>query len=121
MIESQSVCSAERSRALKPQNTVRSVFDEQPLLITRRQVMAAPVGSAPDWIELYNAGSQWVDLTGVLLGDSNSDNRFLIGQSSDCATLLPPRGFLVLLSAMGEVSVYKTKIRLFCDSTHSLH
>jgi hypothetical protein len=65
--------------------------------------MAAPVGYTPDWIELYNAGSQWVDLTGVLLGDSNVDNRFIIGQSSDCATLLPPRGFLVLMGALGEV------------------
>lgn len=66
-------------------------------------MMAAPVGYTPDWVELYNAGDQWVDLTGVLLRDSNDDNRFVLGASVDCATLLPPRGFLVILGKLGDV------------------
>ncbi len=59
-----------------------------------------------DYIELYNAGTQSVDISGCILSDNPNTNKFVI----PAATVLPPYGFVVFqettlgfaLSSTGE-------------------
>ena len=58
----------------------------------------APDGSAPDWIELYNAGSAAADLSGYFLSDSESNFKTW---AFPAGTLLAPGQYL-LVAASGE-------------------
>lgn len=68
------------------------------------EIEADPQGGGPDWIEIFNKGSIPHDVTGMEIVDSKRSHRFVVGASPICTTIIPPRGFLVILGTNGEVA-----------------
>ena len=63
-----------------------------PNIVVINEVLSASPGSEPDWIELHNAGSEPVDLSGWFLSDSGSDlQKYQIA----AGTIIPAFGYLV--------------------------
>ena len=76
-------------------------------------------GSASDWIELYNAGDEAVDLQGYYLSDSVTN---LTKWSFPDSTLLGPNQYLVVfasdLNTLDPLGYYHTNYKLSADGEH---
>ena len=67
--------------------------------------VAGPDGNSPDWIELYNAGTETIDLTGMYLTDNlNDPTRW---QFPEGATI-GPKGYLIVWAARDGGELYAT-------------
>jgi hypothetical protein len=61
-------------------------------------------GKTPDWIELYNAGDEDVDLEGYYMGDSA---RHRLEQRLQAGVVVPARGFRILWADDFAFDVYQ--------------
>ncbi len=71
--------------------------------------------SLNEWIELYNNGSEAIDLAGWLVGDSTGNDSIRGGQFGGLGTLLQPQAFAIITD--DNTRVYEN----FNVSTHTLH
>lgn len=63
-------------------------------------------GGAADWVELYNKGSKAINIAGMYITDTESDETAWqqIPSSDSALTIIPPRGFLVLICGATDAS-----------------
>ncbi len=71
--------------------------------IVVNEIMYAPAGDEPEWIELYNMSSDTVNLKGWKISDSNISTKSII-TSADC--FLPPTNYAVIAKSTDFVSVH---------------
>lgn len=65
------------------------------IMASNQQTIADEDGDYPDWIELYNSGSEIVDLSGWYLSDDESDpTKWQIGEAA-----IEPQGFLLIFAS----------------------
>lgn len=57
------------------------------------EIMYAPTGTEPEWVELFNARTDSIDIRDWLVSDNNTATRKLIASSS---AAIPPSGYIVL-------------------------
>jgi hypothetical protein len=62
-------------------------------------------GGAADWVELYNTGSKPVNIAGMFITDTESDETSWqqIPATDDAITTIPPKGFLVIICGAADV------------------
>ncbi len=75
-----------------PAPSVRVTINEL-MSSNRNYEITTGTGATPDWIELYNAGDEDVDLAGYYMGDSA---RHRLDQRLGAGNSVPANGFLVL-------------------------
>lgn len=63
-------------------------------------------GGAADWVELYNKGTQAVNVAGMYITDTEADETAWqqIPNSDDAITTIPPKGFLVIICGAADAS-----------------
>ena len=54
------------------------------------------VGEYDDWVELYNASSEPIDVGGMFISDNLDDDLYLIPNTDNSLTTIPSNGFLIL-------------------------
>ncbi len=70
---------------------VRVGFPPQSLIIN--EIMYRPTAEQAEWFELYNPGTESIDLQQWRFADARTNNRILL---TDTTCILPPRGFLII-------------------------
>ncbi len=80
---------------LSPQATAPLFINE--VMAANSSVIADPQGQYDDWIEIYNAGGQPIDLGGMYLTDDLTDpTRWQIPTNSPATTTIAAKGFLII-------------------------
>ncbi|MCB0841336.1 MAG: lamin tail domain-containing protein, partial [Bacteroidetes bacterium] len=75
---------------------VNNIFINE-FMASNTVTIADPAGSYDDWIELYNAGSDPVDVGGLYITDDLTDpTAYRIPATDPSLTTIPPNGFLLL-------------------------
>ena len=60
----------------------------------------------PDWVEIYNAGSESIDMAGMFVSDDiASENPYQIPVTDDVSTVVPAGGFLILIADKAGVNL----------------
>jgi hypothetical protein len=78
----------------------------EPATLVINEIMYAPVSPEPEWIELYNAGSEAINLNGWSISDQDSNRRYIIAGTD---IILGSGGYAVitrdasLLTGYGEI------------------
>ena len=65
----------------------------KPRSVVINEIMYAPVGAEPEWVELYNTGTDTVDAAGWKISDSNVKNKVPFKGSKLC---IDPSGYLLV-------------------------
>lgn len=89
-----------------PKQELEFRLSEKPFVLRINEVLVDPIGDDPDYVELYNAGTEAIDLKGMKLCNLNSDGS-LNEQFPITAQgyLLMPGSFVVLTEARHHLSL----------------
>ena len=79
----------------EPDNTINKIFINE-FMASNNGTIADPQGEFDDWIEIYNSGTDSVDIGGMFITDDLSDVSYQIPTSNPDSTTIPPKGFLLL-------------------------
>jgi uncharacterized repeat protein (TIGR02543 family) len=70
--------------------------DEYPVIINEVCYTSDTILPGGDWVELYNNSDQYVDISGWVITDSDTQHTYRISQG----TILPPKGYYVFCNEM---------------------
>lgn len=80
---------------------VRIGFRPQALIIN--EIMYRPAAGQAEWFELYNPGSEAINLKQWQFSDARTESRLLL---TDSMVIVPPRGFLIIAEDSSVVADY---------------